>query len=475
MKYRMERDSLGEIQVPAQAYYGIQTLRARSNFPITQIPISRFPNLIRSLAAIKEAAALANEDLGILDKKISQAIVKAAREIRDGQLHDQFVVDVIQGGAGTSTNMNANEVIANRALEILGHPRGEYRHCHPNNHVNLSQSTNDVYPTALKIAAVWKIHSLLDAMGQLQDAFAIKGDEFKNTLKIGRTQLQDAVPMTLGQEFEAYAITIGEDIQRLREASRLIHEINMGATAIGTGINTIEGYVDRIRARLIEITGLSLRTAPNLVEATSDPGAFVQLSGVLKRIAVKLSKICNDLRLLSSGPRAGLYEIRLPAVQPGSSIMPGKVNPVIPEMVNQVCFQVIGNDVTITMAAEGGQMELNAFEPVMGLNLFESLQILTNACSILSSRCVSGIRENARRCRELLDGSIGIATALVPHIGYDEASRIACQALETGWTVTELAIQSGLISEEQLKDILDPQQMTDPLAVPGRRKPPKHE
>jgi len=470
MNYRKEQDSLGEMMIPAEAYYGIQTLRAKQNFPITGVPISRFPTLVRALAAIKEAAARANADLGELDPGVAEAIIAAAREIRDGKLLRQFIVDVIQGGAGTSCNMNANEVIANRALEILGHPRGEYRYCHPNNHVNLSQSTNDVYPTALKIAAIWKIQGLLSAMGQLQDAFAIKSDEFRDILKIGRTQLQDAVPMTLGQEFAAWSITVGEDMERLREAARLLHEMNLGATAIGTGINTRAGYADQIRARLIEITGLSLRTAPNLVEATSDAGAFVQLSGVLKRVAVKLSKICNDLRLLSSGPRAGFNEINLPAMQPGSSIMPGKVNPVIPEMVNQVCFQVIGNDVTITMAAEGGQLELNAFEPIIGLNIFESLQILTNACTVLTSRCVAGITANADRCRELLDRSIGIVTALVPHLGYEAAADIAKKALATDRSVIELALERGLINEAQLKKILDPRAMTQPLAVPDNGK-----
>ncbi|MBN2432266.1 MAG: aspartate ammonia-lyase [Acidobacteria bacterium] len=466
MNYRKEQDSLGEMMIPAEAYYGIQTLRAKQNFPITGVPISRFPTLVRALAAIKEAAARANADLCELDPGVAEAIIAAAREIRDGKHLRQFIVDVIQGGAGTSCNMNANEVIANRALEILGHQRGEYRYCHPNNHVNLSQSTNDVYPTALKIAAIWKIHSLLTAMGQLQDAFAIKSDEFRDILKIGRTQLQDAVPMTLGQEFAAWSITVSEDMERLREAARLLHEMNLGATAIGTGINTRTGYADQIRARLIEITGLSLRTAPNLVEATSDAGAFVQLSGVLKRVAVKLSKICNDLRLLSSGPRAGFNEINLPAMQPGSSIMPGKVNPVIPEMVNQVCFQVIGNDVTITMAAEGGQLELNAFEPIIGLNIFESLQILTNACTVLTSRCVAGITANADHCRELLDRSIGIVTALVPHLGYEAAADIAKKALATDRSVIELALESGLINEAQLTKILDPRTMTQPLAVP---------
>ncbi|MFC1854179.1 aspartate ammonia-lyase, partial [candidate division CSSED10-310 bacterium] len=328
MSDRIERDSLGEMPVPSEAYYGVQTVRAVENFQITGIPISRFQYLIKAHAAIKEAAAKANTELGLLDPDIAKAIIQASQEVGTGKYDQHFIVDVFQGGAGTSTHMNANEVIANRALEILGHERGEYKYCHPNNHVNLSQSTNDVYPTALKLASIWCINDLIQAMSLLMDGFALKGEEFKDVLKIGRTQMQDAVPMTLGQEFMAYAITIGEDMERLREASRLMHEINMGATAIGTGINSVEGYADLVREHLIRIVGFSLITAPNLVEATSDSGAFVQLSGVLKRIAVKLSHICNDLRLLSSGPRAGLGEIQLPAVQPGSSIMPGKVNPV---------------------------------------------------------------------------------------------------------------------------------------------------
>jgi aspartate ammonia-lyase len=465
MKTRIEHDSLGEREVPSDAYYGVQTLRALENFPITGISIARYPALVRALAAIKQASALANADLGQLEKPLAEAIVKACEEVRTGKLDGHFVVDVIQGGAGTSTNMNANEVIANRALELLGHPRGAYVHCHPNNHVNLSQSTNDVVPTALKVAAIWKIRSLLDALGALQDAFAVKGEQFKDVLKMGRTQLQDAVPMTLGQEFTAFAVTIGEDVERLKEASRLLHEINLGATAIGTGVNTVEGYADRVRARLAEVTGLSLLTAPNLVEATSDAGAFVQLSGVLKRIAVKLSKICNDLRLLSMGPRAGLAEIRLPPMQPGSTIMPGKVNPVIPEVMNQVCFQVIGNDVTITMAAEAGQLQLNAFLPVVGFNLFQSIQSLSQAATVLRKRCVAGIEANEERCRDFVESSIGIVTALVPHIGYEAAAEIAKEALKSGRRVREITLERGLLSEEQLRDILDPRKMTSPRAL----------
>jgi len=470
MEYRSESDSLGECQVPSDAYYGVQTLRAVENFPITGIKISQFPNLIRALAAVKKAAALANLELGILDYDIRNVIVQACDEIRDGKLHEHFVVDVIQGGAGTSTNMNANEVIANRALEILGHERGEYKFCHPNNHVNLSQSTNDVYPTALKIASIWDIEILLSSMNKLKDVFMVKGEEFADVLKIGRTQLQDAVPMTLGQEFEAYAITIGEGMKALKDSTREICGINMGATAIGTGINTVEGYAEKVRYLLSEITGLPLYTEPNLVEATSDTGAFVQLSGVLKRIAIKLSKICNDLRLLSSGPRAGINEINLPPRQPGSSIMPGKVNPVIPEVVNQVCFQVIGNDITVTLAAEGGQLELNVFEPILGFNIFQSIEMMERACTVLSERCIKGITANREWCHELVERSVSLVTALAPFIGHEDAAKIAKEALKTGRPVRELALESGLVDEEKLNDLLDPHKMTHPRSITGYGK-----
>jgi aspartate ammonia-lyase len=378
--YRIEHDLLGEREVPADAYYGVQTLRAIENFPITGTTIAIYPELIRALAAIKQAAALANHELHLLSRDRCDAIVRACEEIRAGELHDQFVVDVIQGGAGTSTNMNANEVIANRALEHLEHRRGEYQFLHPNEHVNMSQSTNDVYPTALKVAAYIGIFGLVDAMAVLRRAFEAKANEFRDVLKMGRTQLQDAVPMTLGQEFSTYAVMLGEDEDRLREAALLIREINMGGTAIGTGITAHPDYAKLICRHLSEITGIPLQTAPNLVEATQDCGAFVQLSGVLKRVAVKLSKTCNDLRLLSSGPRAGLGEINLPAVQAGSSIMPGKVNPVIPEVVNQIAFEVIGNDLTVSFAAEAGQLQLNAFEPIIAHSLFASIDHLRQGC-----------------------------------------------------------------------------------------------
>jgi aspartate ammonia-lyase len=464
---RREKDLLGERDVPAVRYYGVQTLRAVENFSITGIPISQHPRLIRALAAIKEAAAWANEQLGLLEPRISDAIQRASREVGGGNLHGEFVVDVIQGGAGTSTNMNANEVIANRALELLGEPRGSYHVVHPNNHVNLSQSTNDVYPTAIRLASIWSLGELAQTLAELRDAFHAKGQEFADVVKMGRTQLQDAVPMTLGQEFRAWGVTLGEDVDRLREAALLIHEINMGATAIGTGINTDPRYAALVRQRLSAIAGLELITSPDLVEATQDTGAFVFVSGVLKRLAVKLSKICNDLRLLSSGPRAGLGEINLPPMQPGSSIMPGKVNPVIPEVVNMVCFQVMGNDFVVTMAAEAGQLQLNVFEPVMAANLFQSVDMLTRACIVLRERCVVGITANRPRIRELLERSIGVVTALVPYLGYERASAVAKEAQQSGRGVYELVLEKGWLSRDELDDVLSPASMTRPRRMPG--------
>ena len=467
--FRREKDLLGERDIPDNHYYGIQTLRAVENFPITGIPISQYPHLINALAAVKQAAALANNELELLGSDVTAAIVEACQEIRSGKLHEEFVVDVIQGGAGTSTNMNANEVIANRALELLGHERGDYDVVHPNNHVNLSQSTNDVYPTSLRIAAHWGIQELALALRQLSDAFLHKGREFEDIVKMGRTQLQDAVPMTLGQEFRAYGVTIAEDIERLRDAAALIREINMGATAIGTGINSDPRYARLVCEKLSQVTRLDLVTSPDLVEATQDTGAFVQLSAVLKRVAVKISKICNDLRLLASGPRAGLNEINLPPMQPGSSIMPGKVNPVIPEVVNQVCFQVVGNDLTVTMAAEGGQLQLNVFEPVIGFNLFQSVAILTQACHVMRERCVVGISANRERIRQLLERSIGIVTALVPYIGYERASAVASEALESNRGVYELVLEKKWLTREQLDDVLSPDAMTKPRPMPVLR------
>ncbi len=456
---RPESDLLGARDVPDDALYGIQTLRALENFPITGVVLREFPALIEALAAVKQAAALANADLGLLDRPLCDAIVKAAVEIRQGRHHEHFLVDMIQGGAGTSTNMNANEVIANRALELLGESRGNYERLHPNNHVNLSQSTNDVYPTAVRIGLHGEIESLRGAMRQLAEAFVAKGHEFAPHVKLGRTQLQDAVPMTLGQEFAAFGHTLLEDVDRLGEALSLVREINMGATAIGTGITAAAGYPELVRRHLSEITRLDLVTSPDLIEATSDTGVFVQLSGVLKRCAVKLSKICNDLRLLSSGPRAGLGEINLPAMQPGSSIMPGKVNPVIPEVVNQVCFDVIGGDVTVTLAAEAGQLQLNAFEPLIAFRLLRSIDALRNACAVLRTRCVDGITPNPDRMRHFVEHSIGLVTALLPEIGYHKATEVAKSALETGRGVYELVLEQKLVTRKRLDELLNPSSM----------------
>ena len=463
--FRTEHDLLGDREVPADVYYGVHTLRAVENFPITGTPISINPELIKALAYIKQAAALANHELGLLDEPRCDAIVAACAELLGGKLHDQFVVDVIQGGAGTSTNMNANEVIANRALELMGHNKGEYQYLHPNEQVNIGQSTNDVYPSALKIATWFGIQGLVDAMGVLRGAFERKAEEFRHVLKMGRTQLQDAVPMTLGQEFSTYAVMLGEDEERLREAALLICEINMGATAIGTGITAHPDYAPLILKRLKEITGIPLMTAPNLIEATQDCGAFVQLSGVLKRVAVKLSKTCNDLRLLSSGPRAGLGEINLPAMQAGSSIMPGKVNPVIPEVVNQIAFEVIGNDITVSFAAEAGQLQLNAFEPIIAHSLFKSVSHLRNGCLTLAERCVNGITANEERLRATVENSIGIVTALNPYIGYANATAVAQEAHATGGSVYEIVLQKGLLTREELDQILRPEVLTQPTPL----------
>jgi aspartate ammonia-lyase len=455
--YRIEHDLLGERQVPADVYYGIHTLRALENFPISGIDISIYPELINALACVKQACAMANNELGLLDDRLAEAIVSACRDIRSGKLHEQFVVDVIQGGAGTSTNMNANEVIANRALEILGSARGNYHEVHPLEHVNLSQSTNDVYPTAVKLALRFEINRLVEAMGVLGKAFDEKAIEFKKVLKMGRTQLQDAVPMTLGQEFSTYVVMLSEDRLRLSEAALLIQEINLGATAIGTGINAPPQYAALACKYLSEITGIQFITADNLVEATQDAGAFVQLSGVLKRIAVKLSKVCNDLRLLSSGPRAGFGEINLPPAQAGSSIMPGKVNPVIPEVVNQIAFEVIGNDVTVSFAAEAGQLQLNAFEPIIAHNILNSLVYLRQGCLILADKCVRGITANYERLQDIVNHSIGIVTALNPYIGYENATSIAKEAYSSGKGVAEIALERGLLTKEQLDAILRPE------------------
>ncbi|MCW2700333.1 MAG: aspA [Blastococcus sp.] len=459
---RLEHDLLGDRHVPVSAYYGVHTLRAAENFPISGTPISTYPDLIVALACVKQAAAQANLELGLLDEATAGAITLACEEIRSGKFHREFIVDVFQGGAGTSTNMNANEVIANRALEHLGRPRGDYAVVHPLDHVNKGQSTNDVYPTAAKLALRFAIERLLEAMEVLGQAFAAKSLEFADIVKMGRTQLQDAVPMTLGQEFGTYSVMLEEDRERLAEAEALILEVNLGGTAIGTGLNAPAGYSALVCRRLAEITGIPVVPAVNLVEATQDVGAFVQLSGVLKRIAVKLSKVCNDLRLLSSGPRAGFNEINLPPVQAGSSIMPGKVNPVIPEVVNQVAFEVIGNDVAITLAAEGGQLQLNAFEPLIVHSLFEGLTHLRAACEVLARRCVRGITANTEVLRSSVERSIGLVTALNPLIGYAAAARVADEALATGRSVYDVVTEWGLVEAAVLDRLLRPEGMVAP-------------
>jgi aspartate ammonia-lyase len=462
---RREQDFLGDKDIPADAYWGVHTARAVDNFPISGQAVSQMPELLRALASVKKASAMANADLGVIDRQRAGAIIRACDDVIAGQLHDQFVVDVIQGGAGTSTNMNANEVIANRALEHLGHDKGRYDVLHPNDHVNASQSTNDVYPTALRVAAWFGIDALLVAMADLRGAFEAKAEEFRNVLKIGRTQLQDAVPMTLGQEFKAFAIMIHEDEDRLREARALITEVNLGATAIGTGINAPAGYAEVVVALLAQVSGVPVVKAHNLIEATQDTGAFVQLSGVLKRVACKLSKVCNDLRLLSSGPQAGFGDIRLQARQAGSSIMPGKVNPVIPEVMNQVAFEVIGNDVTITMASEAGQLQLNAFEPIMGYSLHKSIRHLTQACKTLQVNCVQGIQANHALLARRVAESVTLVTALNPIIGYEKAALIAKTALATGGTIAEVAESLGIMSRAEMNALLVPEKLTQPVRL----------
>ncbi|MFA8342854.1 MAG: aspartate ammonia-lyase [Rhodothermaceae bacterium] len=459
---RAEHDLLGDRDVPYERYYGIQTLRALENFNISGVPLHFYPDLIEGLALVKMAAAKANYDLGLLSKPVCDAMVQACSDIINGKFHIHFVVDMIQGGAGTSTNMNANEVIANRALEILGYEKGEYNYCHPNNHVNLSQSTNDAYPTAVKIALIKNNLKLVKELENLVLSFRDKGKEFSNILKMGRTQLQDAVPMTLGQEFEAFAATLEEEISRLNDNSKLFLEINMGATAIGTGINSDPEYSEKCVSHLNEISGLDVVLAGNLVEATSDTGAFVMYSSAVKRLAVKLSKICNDLRLLSSGPRAGLNEINLPPMQPGSSIMPGKVNPVIPEVVNQIAFKVIGNDLTVTLGAEAGQLELNVMEPVIVQSIFESVEMLKNGMSTLRYRCIDGVTANKDVCLGMIHNSIGIVTALNPVLGYEVCTSLAKEALENNRGVYDLVLEKNLLSKEELDEILAPENMIKP-------------
>ncbi len=459
-KFRVESDLIGELQVPADAYYGVQTQRAINNYKISNTKMCDYPEYIIAMAYVKMAAAAANTELGVLDKKIGDAIVAACKEIVDGKLWDQFPVDMMQGGAGTSVNMNANEVIANRALELMGHKKGEYQYCSPNDHVNCAQSTNDAYPTAFRYTFYRMNKHLESALKELIDSFRAKGEEFKDIIKMGRTQLQDAVPMTSGQEFNAFANNLEEELANLERNAVLLKEINMGGTAIGTGLNAVPGFAELCTKRMSEFTGDSFEKAPDLVEATPDTGAYVSYSAALKRLAVKLSKTCNDLRLMASGPRCGLHEINLPAMAPGSSIMPGKVNPVIPEVTNQVCFKVIGNDTAVCFAAEAGQLQLNVMEPVIVECILESQTWLINVMNTLRTLCIDGITVNAEHCQKMVKNSIGIVTALNPYIGYKNSTKVAKEALQTGRSVYDLVLEHGLMTKEKLDEALDPKAMT---------------
>ena len=459
---RKEHDLLGELEIPNEAYYGVQTFRSVEIFKITGVKLSHYPDFVKGLALTKKAAAQANHELGYLPDDVYKGMVQACDEIMDGKFDAEFVVDMIQGGAGTSTNMNANEVIANRCNEILGGKKGEYKPCHPNNHVNYAQSTNDAYPTAAKLGLALSNKKLIKELENLIKAFREKGKEFSSYIKMGRTQLQDAVPMTIGQEFESYAASLECEIKLLQDAEANLYVVNMGATAIGTGINSDPDYPPLVAKHLAKLTGNAIQISKNLIAATNDTSDFLTLSSQYKRLAVKTSKICNDLRLLSSGPRTGLYEIKLPPMQPGSSIMPGKVNPVIPEVVNQVCFRVIGNDTACMMASEAAQLELNVFEPVMIYSLFEDVELLCNAFVTLRERCIKGIEANAERCKEMVHNSIGLVTALNPILGYEKSSEIAKLALKDGRSVYELVLEKGYLSEDELKEVLKPENMTQP-------------
>jgi len=459
-KFRVESDLIGELQVPIDAYYGVQTQRAINNYKISNTRMCDYPEYIIAMAYVKMAAAAANSELGVLDKTIGEAIIAACKEIVDGKFWDQFPVDMMQGGAGTSVNMNANEVIANRALELMGHKKGEYQFCSPNDHVNCAQSTNDAYPTAFRYTFVRMNKHVEKALKDLIASFRAKGEEFKDIIKMGRTQLQDAVPMTSGQEFNAFANNLEEELANLDRNAVLLKEINMGGTAIGTGLNAVPGFAELCTKRMSEFTGDTFEKAPDLVEATPDTGAYVSYSAALKRLAVKLSKICNDLRLMASGPRCGLHEINLPAMAPGSSIMPGKVNPVIPEVTNQVCFKVIGNDTAVCFAAEAGQLQLNVMEPVIAECILESQTWLMNAMNTLRSKCVDGITVNADHCYDMVKNSIGIVTALNPYIGYKNSTKVAKEALQTGRSVYDLVLEHGLMTKEKLDEALDPKAMT---------------
>ena len=458
--YRTEKDSIGEKKVPEDVYYGVQSLRAAENFHITGL--NMHPEIINSLAYIKKAAAITNCEIGILDKDRATAIVQACDEIIEGKFHKDFIVDPIQGGAGTSLNMNANEVIANRAIEILGGKKGDYSVVNPNDHVNCGQSTNDVIPTAGKMTSLRLLRVLKEELLRLHKAFAQKAEEFDHVIKIGRTQMQDAVPIRLGQEFHAYSVAVLRDINRMDKAMDEMRFLNMAGTAIGTGINADKAYLNRIVPNLVEVSGMDFVQAFDLIDATQNLDPFVAVSGAIKACAVTLSKIANDLRLMSSGPRAGFGEINLPPKQNGSSIMPGKVNPVIPEVVNQVAFNVIGNDITITMAAEAGQLELNAFEPIIFYCMFQSIDTLAYAVRTFVDNCVSGITANEERCEELAENSIGLITAISPHVGYQKAADIAKKALKTGKSVRSLILEEDLMSKEELDCILNPVNMTEP-------------
>lgn len=460
--FRLESDLLGALNVPHDAYYGVQTQRAIENFKISGQLLSSYPEFIKGLAFVKKAAAKTNYELGLLEENLYFKIAETCDELVSGKYHKEFPIDMIQGGAGTSVNMNANEVIANVVLEKLGKNKGDYEFCSPNDHINLSQSTNDAYPSAIKMGLLQMNETLVQKLEQIVQAFREKGEEFHDVIKMGRTQLQDAVPMTLGQEFEAFAATLEEDISKLNNNANLFVEVNMGATAIGTGLNSPIGFNTICAKNLAEITGYPVISAPNLVEATPDTGSYVIYSSAMKRLAVKLSKICNDLRLLSSGPRAGLFEINLPPMQPGSSIMPGKVNPVIPEVVNQVCYKVIGNDLTVTFAAEAGQLQLNVMEPVLSHAIMENIQFLCNALDTLRTKCIVGITANKEVCLAMVKHSIGIVTALNPYIGYKQSTEIAKEALETGHSVYNLVLEKGILSQEKLDEILDPKNMLKP-------------
>ena len=458
-KFRIESDLLGELKVPAEAYYGVQTQRALNNYKISNTRMCDYPEYVISIAYVKMAAASANAELGVLDKDIANAIIAACCEIVDGKYHDQFPIDMMQGGAGTSVNMNANEVIANRALELMGHKKGEYQFCSPNDHVNCAQSTNDAYPTAFRYTFVRMNKHLVASLQALIAAFRAKGVEFKDFIKMGRTQLQDAVPMTAGQEFNAFANNLEEEIANLERNAVLLREINMGGTAIGTGLNAVPGFADLCTRKMSEFTGDELVKASDLVEATPDTGAYVSYSAALKRLAIKLSKICNDLRLMASGPRCGLHEINLPPMAPGSSIMPGKVNPVIPEVTNQVCFKVICHDTTVAFAAEAGQLQLNVMEPVIAESILESVTWLRNAIDTLRTKCIEGITVNADHCYEMVRNSIGIVTALNPYIGYKGSTKVAKEALETGRSVYDIVLEKGLMTKEKLDEALNPAAM----------------